>query len=62
MVFEYMLHGDLAELLRKADPSIRGTEPPVPLKKVSFPLSATTLPLRVGGNVVKRMGRGSIYF
>ena len=34
MVFEYMLHGDLAELLRKTDPSIRGTEPTFPLRKV----------------------------
>ena len=34
MVFEYMLHGDLAELLRKTDPSIRGSEPSVNLSKV----------------------------
>ena len=36
MVFEYMLHGDLAELLRKTDPSIRGSEPSVNLSKVSI--------------------------
>lgn len=36
MVFEYMLHGDLAELLRKTDPSIRGTEPTFPLRKVDL--------------------------
>ena len=38
MVFEYMLHGDLAELLRKTDPSIRGSEPAVPLRKVNIKL------------------------
>ena len=42
MVFEYMLYGDLAELLRKTDPSIRGSEPAVPLRKVNIKLPVST--------------------
>ena len=35
MVFEYMVHGDLAELLRKNDPSLRDAEVAITLQKVS---------------------------
>ena len=61
MVFEYMLHGDLAELLRKADPSIRGTKPPVPLKKVLYALSAM-VPVDYLQGWVKPCGVKILYF
>ena len=39
MVFEYMEHGDLADLLRKNDPSL-GTERYFELKQVTVPVGS----------------------
>ncbi|KAL4216913.1 hypothetical protein ACF0H5_023373 [Mactra antiquata] len=36
MVFEYMMHGDLAELLRKNDPSIKNVDTPLILQKLKL--------------------------
>ena len=35
MIFEYMMHGDLAELLRKNDPTVRKGEDTLILERVS---------------------------
>lgn len=36
MIFEYMIHGDLAELLRRNDPVMRKNEHDFKLQKVCF--------------------------
>jgi len=36
MVFEYMLHGDLADLLRKNDPAMRANDNHITLEKVVY--------------------------
>lgn len=34
MVFEYMVHGDLADLLRRNDPAMRSSDRDITLEKV----------------------------